>query len=211
MAGSRLEKFGTVFTRVRDLIRAGVVKEKDKPIWYDVYAAFPPKRPPLYVKPQTRVFVKTEDNVPEIFYKEDAIRAKFYETYGNGPKMIDLSRSTFVSSCQRFVEKYNELQSTGGFEEDALFEETSKALLAEGILLRRKGVPAVAPEPRDPVLGMKLTEMLAEEQQANTAAPDTTAAAAVENTASVDNTTSTTATPEQTQTETLATDANKPS
>ena len=44
----------------------------------------------------------------------------------------------------RFVEKYNELQSTGDFEEDALFEETSKALLAEGLLLRRKGSPTVS-------------------------------------------------------------------
>lgn len=44
----------------------------------------------------------------------------------------------------RFVEKYTELQSTGEFEEDVLFEETSKALLAEGILLRRKGGPTVS-------------------------------------------------------------------
>lgn len=190
MAGSRLEKFGTVFTRVRDLMRAGVVKEKDKPIWYDVYAAFPPKRTPLYVKPHWKHVQKTEDNVPEIFYKEDVIRAKFYETYGNGPKVFDLSRSTFVSTCQRFVEKYNELQSSGGFEEETLFEETSKALLAEGILLRRKGGPAVAAEHRHPVLGMKLTDMLAEEQQAN---------------ATADETTSTTAVQEQTQTETPAT------
>ncbi|XP_076138042.1 small ribosomal subunit protein mS23 isoform X1 [Alosa pseudoharengus] len=174
MAGSRLEKFGTVFTRVRDLMRAGVIKEKDKPIWYDVYAAFPPKRNPLYVKPLTRTVRNTEDKVPEIFYREDVIRAKFYDTYGNGPRTIDLSKSNFVSTCQRFVEKYNELQSSGNFEEDGLFEETSKALLAEGIILRRKGGPTVAAEHRDPILAMKLTEMLAEEQQTNTAADETT-------------------------------------
>lgn len=189
MAGSRLEKFGTVFTRVRDLIRAGVIKEKDKPIWYDVYAAFPPKRNPLYVKPFARTVRNTEDKVPEIFYREDAIRAKFYDAYGNGPRSFDLSRSNFVSTCQGFVEKYNELQSTGEFEEDVLFEETSKALLAEGILLRRKGGPTVASEHRNPVLGMKLTDMLAEEQQTNPSADETAS------------------TPrEQTQTETPSTD-----
>jgi len=173
MAGSRLEKFGTVFTRVRDLMRAGVIKEKDKPIWYDVYAAYPPKRNPLYVKPFTKT-VLTEDKVPEIFYREDVIRAKFYKTYGTGPRTLDLSKSNFVSTCQRFVEKYNELQSTGDFEEDALFEETSKALLAEGLILRRKGGPTVAAEHRNPVLAMKLTDMLAEKQQTDSAADETT-------------------------------------
>ncbi|CAB1348065.1 unnamed protein product [Coregonus sp. 'balchen'] len=48
MAGSRLEKFGTVFTR--DLMRSGVVKQSDKPIWYDVYKTFPPKKDTLYVR-----------------------------------------------------------------------------------------------------------------------------------------------------------------
>ncbi|XP_062408434.1 28S ribosomal protein S23, mitochondrial [Sardina pilchardus] len=170
MAGSRLEKFGTVFTRVRDLMRAGVVKEKDKPIWYDVYAAFPPKRTPLHVKPLTRKVKEIEDKVPEIFYREDVIRAEFYDTYMTGAKSIDLSKSNFVSTCQRFVDKYNELQSSGNFEEDCLFEETSKALLAEGIILRRKGAPTVAAEHRNPLLDMKLADMLAEEQLTNTAA-----------------------------------------
>ncbi|XP_036393160.1 28S ribosomal protein S23, mitochondrial [Megalops cyprinoides] len=164
MAGSRLEKFGTVFTRVRDLMRSGVVKQKDKPIWYDVYTAFPPKRDPLYVKPQIQRYGKVTDTVPEIFYKEDAVRAKFYEMYGNGPKAFDLSKANFISTCQRFVEKYYELQSQGQLEGDALFEEAGRALLAEGIVLRRRGSSMVAPEDRDPVLEMKLTDMLAEQQ-----------------------------------------------
>lgn len=176
MAGSRLEKFGTVFTRVRDLLRAGVIKEKDKPIWYDVYAAFPPKRTPLYVKPKTKTFPNDKDPVPEIFYKEDVVRAKFYQTYGSGPRAFDLSKSNFVSTCQRFVEKYTELESLGTLEEEALFEETSKALLAEGILLRKKGTPAVAAEARHPLLAMKLSEMLEEQQSPSEEAIGTPAA-----------------------------------
>ncbi|XP_064158196.1 28S ribosomal protein S23, mitochondrial isoform X2 [Anguilla rostrata] len=121
MAGSRLEKFGTVFTRVRDLMRAGVLKEKDKPIWYDVYAAFPPKREPLYVKPRTKVYGKqAADTVPDIFYKEDAIRA--------------------------FIEKYQELEAQGLQDEDALFEETGRALLSEGLILRRRGGATISAE-----------------------------------------------------------------
>ncbi|XP_041097340.1 28S ribosomal protein S23, mitochondrial isoform X2 [Polyodon spathula] len=186
MAGSRLEKFGTVFTsscisslslcyRVRDLMRAGVVKDADRPIWYDVYAAFPPKKEPVYQKPITR-FGKVVDKVPEILYKEDTVRAKFYEVYGNGPRAFDLTKVNFVSTSQRFIEKHLELEKAGDLDEEKLFEETAKALLAEGVILRRRGgagmalqSPGVSVSPeaesRDPVLEMRLKDMLQELQQ----------------------------------------------
>ncbi|GAA6214272.1 28S ribosomal protein S23, mitochondrial [Lates japonicus] len=165
MAGSRLERFGTVFIRVRDLMRSGVIKPTEKPIWYDVYQTFPPKREPLYVKPHTRLGTKKQDNVPEIFYREDEVRAKFYEQYVAGSRPIDLSKSDFVSTCQRFVDKYTELKRHSKLNDSALFEETGKALLAEGIVLRRRGAPGSA-KPRDPLLDLKLTDMLAEQQAA---------------------------------------------
>ncbi|XP_066542754.1 28S ribosomal protein S23, mitochondrial [Hoplias malabaricus] len=165
MAGSRLEKFGTVYTRIRDLMRSGVIKVSEKPLWFDVYAAFPPKRDPLYVKPSRKLRPqKKQDPVPEIFYKEDEVRAKFFEMYGNGPKAFDLNKTNFVSTCQRFVEKYTELESRGNVEPEKLFEETGKALLSEGIVLRRRGGPAVVVEQTNPVLDMELAEMLAEQQ-----------------------------------------------
>lgn len=46
----------------------------------------------------------------------------------------------------RFVEKYNELQEEGKIEEEKLFEETGKALLASGIVLQRRGVDKVSVE-----------------------------------------------------------------
>ncbi|KAF4086336.1 hypothetical protein AMELA_G00105720 [Ameiurus melas] len=139
MAGSRLEKVGTVFTRVRDLMRSGPVR---------------------------RVQRKAEENVAEIFYEEDQIRAKFYELYGNGPKAFDLTKTSFVSTCQRFVEKHRELESRGDMKPEILLEETARALLADGVVLRRRGGErAVAAESRNPVLSMKLTDMLAEQQK----------------------------------------------
>ncbi|MBN3299785.1 RT23 protein, partial [Amia calva] len=123
--------------RVRDLMRSGVVKQANKPLWYDVYAAFPPKREPLYEKPTQR-FGKVVDPVPDIFYSEDSIRAKFFEVFGNGPKAFDLAKSSSVSSSQWFVEKYRELERQGELDEEALFEETAKHLLSEGIMLRRR-------------------------------------------------------------------------
>ena len=55
--------------RVQGLLRSGALKEADKPIWYDVYAAFPPKFEPKFDR-----FVADHEPV-NILYKEDAIRA----------------------------------------------------------------------------------------------------------------------------------------
>ncbi|XP_008277197.1 small ribosomal subunit protein mS23 isoform X2 [Stegastes partitus] len=138
MAGSRLERFGTVFTRVRDLMRSGVIKQSEKPIWYDVYEAFPPKRDPRYVKPHARHDIKKQETVSEIFYREDKVRA--------------------------FVEKYTELKSNSEMDDSALFTETGKALLKEGLILRRKEIHFISEESRSPVLELELTDMLAEQQ-----------------------------------------------
>ncbi|XP_008277196.1 small ribosomal subunit protein mS23 isoform X1 [Stegastes partitus] len=162
MAGSRLERFGTVFTRVRDLMRSGVIKQSEKPIWYDVYEAFPPKRDPRYVKPHARHDIKKQETVSEIFYREDKVRARFYEEYE--AEFFDLSKSNFVSTCQRFVEKYTELKSNSEMDDSALFTETGKALLKEGLILRRKEIHFISEESRSPVLELELTDMLAEQQ-----------------------------------------------
>ncbi|NXA93580.1 RT23 protein, partial [Melanocharis versteri] len=60
------------------------------------------------------------------------------------PRPFDLTQLNFKSTCQRFVEKYNELKEGGEIEEDKLFEETGKALLASGIILQRRGVDKVS-------------------------------------------------------------------
>lgn len=45
----------------------------------------------------------------------------------------------------RFVEKYSELESRGDVKPETLLEETAKALLSEGVVLRRRGGgPAVS-------------------------------------------------------------------
>ncbi|XP_012503910.1 PREDICTED: 28S ribosomal protein S23, mitochondrial [Propithecus coquereli] len=143
MAGSRLETVGSVFSRTRDLIRAGVLKEK--PLWYDVYNAFPPLREPVFRRPRLR-YGKAKAPIQDIWYHEDRIRAKFYSAYGSGQKAFDLFNPNFKSTCQRFVEKYTELQKLGETDEEKLFVETGKALLAEGVILRRIGEPRTQQE-----------------------------------------------------------------
>nr|AAD34133.1 CGI-138 protein [Homo sapiens] len=136
MAGSRLETVGCIFSRTRDLVRAGVLKEK--PLWFDVYDAFPPLREPVFQRPRVR-YGKAKAPIQDIWYHEDRIRAKFYSVYGSGQRAFDLFNPNFKSTCQRFVEKYTELQKLGETDEEKLFVETGKALLAEGVILRRVG------------------------------------------------------------------------
>ncbi|XP_052545118.1 28S ribosomal protein S23, mitochondrial [Tympanuchus pallidicinctus] len=167
MAGNRMQKTGSVFSRTRNLLRIGVI---EKPLWFDVYAAFPPLREPLYRVPRPR-YGKVTDVVPPILYREDEVRAKFYKIYGSGPKPFDLSQPRYKSTCQRFVEKYNELKEEGKIEEENLFEETGKALLASGIILQRRGTDKVAQqdhqdaEARDSALRLQLQTVLEELQE----------------------------------------------
>ncbi|ERE67283.1 28S ribosomal protein S23, mitochondrial isoform X1 [Cricetulus griseus] len=151
MAGSRLETIGSVFTRTRNLMRAGVLKEK--PLWFDVYEAFPPLREPVFRRPRLR-YGKAKADIQDIFYREDQIRAKFFSAYGSGQKAFDLFNPNFKSTCQRFVEKYMELQDLGETDEEELFVKTGKALLAEGVILRRvKEARTVNVRPQVPLEG----------------------------------------------------------
>uniref|UniRef100_A0A8C8ASP7 Small ribosomal subunit protein mS23 n=1 Tax=Otus sunia TaxID=257818 RepID=A0A8C8ASP7_9STRI len=167
MAGNRLQRIGSVFSRTRDLLRIGVIK---KPLWFDVYAAFPPLREPVYRVPRPR-YGKVKDVIPPIFYREDQVRARFYRIYGSGPRPFDLSQLNYKSTCQRFVEKFNELKEEGKIEEEKLFEETGKALLASGIILQRRGTDRVAQEDhqdvgsRDSVRHLQLQTLLEEMQE----------------------------------------------
>ncbi|XP_057629279.1 28S ribosomal protein S23, mitochondrial [Chionomys nivalis] len=167
MAGSRLETIGSVFTRTRDLMRAGVLKEK--PLWYDIYKAFPPLREPVFRRPRLR-YGKAKASIQDIFYREDQIRAKFFSAYGSGHKAFDLFNPNFKSTCQRFVEKYMELQDLGETDEEKLFVETGKALLAEGVILRRAGeARVVRVRPHAPLEGNRPQEDALEQQETRTA------------------------------------------
>ncbi|XP_017855258.2 probable 28S ribosomal protein S23, mitochondrial [Drosophila busckii] len=123
MAQSRLEKIGTIFTRVQGLLRGSAMKAEDKPIWYDVYAAFPPKLEPRFDRPAPNVPVRN------IFYAEDVVRAKLHKH--NKPtetiSLFDHKRST---QSQQFVQIYENLRAQGALDEQRIYE-TALDLLAE--------------------------------------------------------------------------------
>ncbi|XP_050719244.1 28S ribosomal protein S23, mitochondrial-like [Eriocheir sinensis] len=140
MAGNRLDKIGTIFTRASGLLKSGAMKPQDKPIWYDVYEAFPPKYEPRYDRPPAKKEIR------QIFYPEDVIRGKFYRKYGS-PGLINLSEtSRRLSVCQLFVAEYERLQQDGSLTEEKLMEEAAIALEARGIYLDPSRAPP-KPEP----------------------------------------------------------------
>lgn len=159
MAQSRSHKIGTVYSRVRNLIDKKALKEEHKPIWFEIYEAFPPKYEPRYDRHM--ITFGTGSNVakmPEpskILYKEDEIRAKYYKAFmpkseSNQEKSLanteifnllqkdDLGRKTL---SQIFLEKYQKLRDEGKYEEEQLFMATIEAVEMDGINLR--GPPIV--------------------------------------------------------------------
>ncbi|CAJ0946831.1 unnamed protein product [Ranitomeya imitator] len=110
--------------------------------WYDVYAASPQKESQPHEKPLNRRNKLPDKSTRGFCTAKMSSRGKFYETYGSSG-IFHLYRKNFRSVCERFVETYTELQKTGEVAEDKLFDEASKALLAEGIILRRAGYSGV--------------------------------------------------------------------
>jgi len=129
--------------RVQGLLRGGAMKTEDKPIWYDVYAAFPPKLEPRFDRPAPEIPVRN------IFYAEDVVRAyvtnkepafsiSHNSTYldrklhkQNKPQetisLFDHRRST---QSQQFVQIYQDLKAQGALDEQRIYE-TALDLLAE--------------------------------------------------------------------------------
>uniref|UniRef100_A0A6B2EBL2 Small ribosomal subunit protein mS23 n=1 Tax=Phlebotomus kandelakii TaxID=1109342 RepID=A0A6B2EBL2_9DIPT len=125
MAHSRLEKIGTIFTRTNGLLRSGAMRPEDKPLWYDIYKAFPPKAEPRYDRPVPNTTVR------DIFYPEDAIRAKFHKlskTQGT----INLADTKSKTHCQQFIEIYEKLKDDGALSEEKVLE-TAQLKLEEVI------------------------------------------------------------------------------
>lgn len=105
MASSRLERIGTIYSRVNGLLKAGVMKWEDRPIWYDVYKAFPPYDEPRYDRPEPNMPLKP------IFYPEDEIRAQFHKTNKN-LGIVYLSDMNSKTTTQKFIQFYENYKAS---------------------------------------------------------------------------------------------------
>ncbi|CAL8071892.1 unnamed protein product [Calicophoron daubneyi] len=75
MLGSRREKFASIFRRMESLIERGAMSYEQRPLWYDVYKAFPPKVEPTYGRPVPPAHVR------DILYQEDLERSEAFRRY----------------------------------------------------------------------------------------------------------------------------------
>ncbi|XP_046390129.1 28S ribosomal protein S23, mitochondrial [Ischnura elegans] len=121
MAWSRLEKVGTIFSRVNGLIRAGALKEEDTPLWFEFYKRFPPLDEPKFDRPAKDVTVR------KIFYPEDVVRAKFYKKHGEYVRE-NLADHAAVTKCQHFIEIHGSLKDQGTLEETEIFDKAAEML-----------------------------------------------------------------------------------
>ncbi|NP_001091803.1 putative mitochondrial ribosomal protein isoform X1 [Bombyx mori] len=124
MASSRLERIGTIFTRVEGLLSRGAMKPDDRPLWFDVYKAFPPITEPKYARPNLVV-----KEIRPILYKEDVLRAKFHSNgYGLAP--VSLLNQSNETQTKRLVQQYDELKAEG-IPEDEIIEKAAQAVAVE--------------------------------------------------------------------------------
>ena len=125
MAQSRLEKIGTIYSRVTGLYKSGAIKQEQLPLWYPIYEAFPPKYEPRWDR------AAEEKPLVKIIYPEDQVRAKFYRQFGDW-EVVNLFSEEKPTS-QLFVDKYLALAKAGTYEEQEIWDRTVSELESEGL------------------------------------------------------------------------------
>ncbi|XP_073945484.1 mitochondrial ribosomal protein S23 [Choristoneura fumiferana] len=121
MASSRLERIGTIFTRVEGLLTRGAMKPDDRPLWFDIYKAFPPLMEPKFARPQPEI-----KPIRQILYQEDVVRAKFHSA-GQGLGTINMLSPTGETHIKKLVKQYEKLKSEG-VPENELVEKCTAAV-----------------------------------------------------------------------------------
>ncbi|XP_041978138.1 28S ribosomal protein S23, mitochondrial [Aricia agestis] len=123
MATSRLERIGTIFSRMEALLKQGAIKVDDRPLWYDIYKAFPPIVEPKFARPPPE-----NKTIRPILYKEDVVRAKFHaKGHGISTNLLVPSGET---QTKRLLQKYEALKSEG-VAEDEIIEKSVTAVSKE--------------------------------------------------------------------------------
>ncbi|XP_012526581.1 28S ribosomal protein S23, mitochondrial [Monomorium pharaonis] len=124
MAQSRLEKIGTIYTRVTSLLKGKAVREEDMPLWVAVYEAFPPKYEPRYDRRLPKKPVKP------IFYEEDLVRARFHRDQSFIPA-TNLANENVKSATQNFSSIYKTMRKEKELSDDNAYEQAMKQYISE--------------------------------------------------------------------------------
>uniref|UniRef100_A0A1E1WSS3 Small ribosomal subunit protein mS23 n=1 Tax=Pectinophora gossypiella TaxID=13191 RepID=A0A1E1WSS3_PECGO len=147
MASSRLERIGTIYTRVEGLLIRGAMKPDDRPVWFDVYRAFPPIVEPKFAKPKPEI-----KPIRQILYKEDTIRAKFHAN-GQGFGAVNMLNPAGETHTKKLIQQYEKLKSEG-VPESELIEKSVSAIGLE----RQQEAPKAVPKNPDSVTSHVLAD-----------------------------------------------------
>ncbi|XP_054163731.1 probable 28S ribosomal protein S23, mitochondrial [Oppia nitens] len=134
MAGNRIHRFGTIFSRMEGLLKSGAVSKESKPIWFDVYQSFRP-----HIQPKLNRPVDDDQHIQDIVYPEDYIRARFYAQYGSVGLIDGLNQinRSYKSVSQKFIDNYISIaKSDDTLTDDQLFAMASDAITKDGIRLK---------------------------------------------------------------------------
>ncbi|XP_039273097.2 small ribosomal subunit protein mS23-like isoform X1 [Styela clava] len=127
--GTRNHNIGSIYSRVKKLISSGVMKAENRPLWYDIYEAFPPKREPVFIHgptPDEHGLIKQADNVKPLLYKEDWARASVNKLYGDFEAVHHLiERPKEMNLSLSFIKVFTELQKAHpSLSNEEIFEKT---------------------------------------------------------------------------------------
>ncbi|CDI97698.1 Ribosomal protein S23 mitochondrial [Echinococcus multilocularis] len=139
--GSRVHKVASIFRRVTGLMENGAMEPKERPLWYDVYKAFPPK-----VEPTLERSLPTDLRVREILYAEDIGRVTFLQKYENADEDLhNLFAPSDKGTCMaKFITKARAMGADDDhalWTDEAFLEKVREALQRDGIILRAKKKP----------------------------------------------------------------------
>lgn len=90
---SRYWRYGTLYARTCDAIKLGILTPKQRPVWLEAYAMYPPLDNPVWNAEEDLVTditfqPKKLDNL-SIVYPEDEIRREYQEQHGNGGEIYN--------------------------------------------------------------------------------------------------------------------------
>lgn len=112
---TRFHKIGTIFSRVTGLIKTGVMRVQEIPVWYPVYKAFPPKYEPELSRPSLEIQIK------DIYYFEDKMRAVIKEG-----DILDL-RDPNPNLSQQLVAEFRKLENNDDGMAEAMLQTVKSA------------------------------------------------------------------------------------
>lgn len=131
MSATRLEKVGTIYSRTKAVLNAGLLNPEYRPLWLKIYERFPPKYEPRFDR-------KPHDTTPvrDILYKEDIVRAAFFKQFGDKMEVVNLHDPSAQLLSNKFILAFQEEDDGGADFKDVFVRAVDRLAEQEGIDLR---------------------------------------------------------------------------